>query len=108
MTLVVSQGSGDLSGVQGQHPGTDIKEQHGCLAKIHTRLQFGCSACQWGGVGYAGWPPVLLECVENSGKPHRLLLPVSYGVRGIETSLVSGTYSPTYFNSIHLNLYSFE
>ena len=33
MTPVVSRGSGDRSGVEGQGPGTAIKEQHGCLAK---------------------------------------------------------------------------
>ena len=32
-------------GVWGQGPDTAIKAQHGCLAKIDTGGQFGCSSC---------------------------------------------------------------
>ena len=43
---MISQGSGSLSGVQGQGPSPAIKAQHGCLAKMDIGGQFGCSACR--------------------------------------------------------------
>ena len=52
MTPVVSRDSGGLSAVQEQGPGTAIKVQHGCLAKMDNGSQFRCSACRGGGYNY--------------------------------------------------------
>ena len=46
---VVSPGSGGLIGVQEHRPDTAIKAQHGCLAKMNTGSNFGCSVCRGAG-----------------------------------------------------------
>ena len=40
------RGRGTGAGGQEQGPGRAIKAQHGCLAKMNTGGQFGCSGCR--------------------------------------------------------------
>ena len=68
---VVSPGSGGLSGVQEHRPDTAIKAQHGCLAKMNTGSNFGCSVCRGAGGGgggqkyIGGGHAVSFQCEEN-------------------------------------------